>query len=106
MVVLCNLKPRNMRGIKSNGMVLCASNAAHDAVEPLLPPADAPVGERVWFGEAKAQPAAAEPNRVQKWVPPGMAWGRCVVCGGVRVDGRLVCCHSEQMWEAVAGRVM
>jgi hypothetical protein len=29
-VVLCNLKPRNMRGVKSNGMLLCASNAAHD----------------------------------------------------------------------------
>ncbi|GFR48237.1 hypothetical protein Agub_g10099 [Astrephomene gubernaculifera] len=66
-IVLCNLKPRNMRGIKSNGMVLCASNAAHDAVEPLMPPAEAPVGERVYFGEGgKEQPAPAEPNRVQK----------------------------------------
>jgi hypothetical protein len=26
-VVVCNLKPRNMRGIKSAGMVLAASNA-------------------------------------------------------------------------------
>ncbi len=49
--MLCNLKPRNMRGVKSNGMVLCASNAAHDKVEPLLPPAEAPVGERLYFGE-------------------------------------------------------
>ncbi|GIL85251.1 hypothetical protein Vretifemale_13859, partial [Volvox reticuliferus] len=66
-IVLCNLKPRNMRGIKSNGMVLCASNDAHDAVEPLAPPADAPVGERVYFGEeGKNQAAPAEPNRVQK----------------------------------------
>eukprot|EP00877_Chromochloris_zofingiensis_P001845 jgi/Chrzof1/11661/Cz06g04060.t1 len=66
-VVLCNLKPRNMRGIKSNGMLLCASNDAHDAVEPLLPPTEAPVGERVWFGhDNKLQPAPAEPNRVQK----------------------------------------
>ncbi|KAG2493035.1 hypothetical protein HYH03_008698 [Edaphochlamys debaryana] len=66
-IVLCNLKPRNMRGIKSNGMVLCASNDAHDVVEPLAPPAEAPVGERVWFGEdGKGQAAAAEPNRVQK----------------------------------------
>lgn len=51
-IVLCNLKPRNMRGIKSNGMVLCASNDAHDVVEPLAPPAEAPAGERVFFGEA------------------------------------------------------
>jgi tRNA-binding EMAP/Myf-like protein len=53
--VLCNLKPRNMRGIKSHGMLLCASNDAHDAVEPLDPPAEAPVGERVWFGSEQLQ---------------------------------------------------
>lgn len=54
-VVLCNLKPRNMRGIKSHGMLLCASNDAHDAVEPLDPPAEAAVGERVWFGNERLQ---------------------------------------------------
>lgn len=57
-VVLCNLKPRNMRGIKSHGMLLCASNAAHDAVEPLEPPAAAAVGERVWFGNEQLQVGA------------------------------------------------
>jgi tRNA-binding EMAP/Myf-like protein len=54
-VVLCNLKPRNMRGIKSHGMLLCASNDAHDAVEPLDPPADAKIGERCWFGNEQLQ---------------------------------------------------
>jgi tRNA-binding EMAP/Myf-like protein len=54
-VVLCNLKPRNMRGVKSHGMLLCASNDAHDAVEPLDPPAEAAVGERVWFGSEQLQ---------------------------------------------------
>jgi tRNA-binding EMAP/Myf-like protein len=44
-----------MRGIKSHGMLLCASNAAHDAVEPLNPPADAVVGERVYFGSEALQ---------------------------------------------------
>ncbi|GFH06080.1 predicted protein [Haematococcus lacustris] len=29
-LVICNLKARNMRGVKSHGMVLCASNSAHD----------------------------------------------------------------------------
>lgn len=56
--MLCNLKPRNMRGIKSHGMLLCASNDAHDAVEPLDPPAEAPVGERVWFGAEQLQVSA------------------------------------------------
>jgi len=31
--VLANLKPRNMVGFKSHGMVLCASNDDHTAVK-------------------------------------------------------------------------
>lgn len=54
-LVLCNLKPRNMRGIKSHGMVLAASNEEHTVVEPLAPPPGAQPGERVWFGEQKEQ---------------------------------------------------
>jgi methionine--tRNA ligase beta chain len=42
-VVICNLKARNMRGIKSHGMVLCASDKDHTIVEPLQPPKDAQV---------------------------------------------------------------
>lgn len=76
-LVLANLKARNMRGIKSFGMVLAASNAEHTEVEPLLPPADAPIGERVYFGSLKEQAAAAQPNQVEKkkyWetVAPGL----------------------------------
>ena len=32
-VVLCNLKARNMRGVKSFGMLLAASDASHENVE-------------------------------------------------------------------------
>ncbi|KAK9807922.1 hypothetical protein WJX73_002578 [Symbiochloris irregularis] len=48
-VVVANLKPAKMRDVVSSGMVLCASNAAHDAVTPLLPPEGAAIGERVAF---------------------------------------------------------
>ena len=37
-LVLCNLKPRAMRGITSAGKVLCASNEDHTEVWPLLAP--------------------------------------------------------------------
>ena len=54
-----------MRGIKSHGMLMCASNAAHDVVEPLTPPVEAAVGERIFFGEDGAdQPDAESPNKV------------------------------------------
>ena len=65
--MLCNLKARNMRGIKSHGMLLCASNETHDQVEPLTPPEGAQVGERVFFGPGgpAGQPEAETPNKVR-----------------------------------------
>ncbi|KAK5583658.1 hypothetical protein RB653_005256 [Dictyostelium firmibasis] len=48
-LVLCNLKPANLKSIKSFGMVLCASNSDHTHVEFVEPPADATIGERVVF---------------------------------------------------------
>ncbi|KAL1494291.1 hypothetical protein ABEB36_009914 [Hypothenemus hampei] len=49
-VVLCNLKPAKLRGIESHGMVLCASiDEPSKQVEPLIPPADVPIGERVFI---------------------------------------------------------
>ncbi|KAJ8755427.1 hypothetical protein K2173_019225 [Erythroxylum novogranatense] len=47
--VLCNLKPANMRGIKSQAMVLAASNSDHTKVELVDPPHSAAVGERITF---------------------------------------------------------
>ncbi|EFJ50171.1 hypothetical protein VOLCADRAFT_45407, partial [Volvox carteri f. nagariensis] len=65
-VVICNLKPRNMRGIKSFGMLLAASDEPHLVVEPLVPPQGARPGERVWFGEDPQQPAAADAKVLDK----------------------------------------
>ncbi|KAF4352494.1 hypothetical protein G4B88_013324 [Cannabis sativa] len=70
-VVLANLKPRNMRGVKSSGMLMAASDASHDNVELLLPPQDSIPGERIWFGsqlnqENQTLPSPATPNQIQK----------------------------------------
>ncbi|GBF95548.1 hypothetical protein Rsub_08529 [Raphidocelis subcapitata] len=46
-VVVTNLKPAKMRDVMSYGMVLCASNDAHDAVDPVVPPEGVPLGERI-----------------------------------------------------------
>ena len=45
--VVCNLKPAKMRGILSTGMVLCASNDDHTAVDPILIPDGSTVGSRI-----------------------------------------------------------
>nr|AFK39334.1 unknown [Lotus japonicus] len=68
-IVLSNLKARNMRGVKSSGMLMAASDAKHENVELLFPPEEATPGERIWFGsedEKDNQPAAAAPNQTQK----------------------------------------
>lgn len=63
-VVVCNLKPVKMRGVKSCAMVLAASprlkegEEDHHAgpVELVTPPADAPAGERVYFEGWQGEP--------------------------------------------------
>ena len=45
--VVCNLKPAKMRGILSTGMVLCASNDDHTAVDPILIPEGSKIGSRI-----------------------------------------------------------
>ncbi|CAA0833940.1 Nucleic acid-binding- OB-fold-like protein [Striga hermonthica] len=65
-VVFANLKPRNMRGVKSFGMLMAASDAAHENVELIVPPEGAVPGERVWFGsldEKDKLPEVASPNQ-------------------------------------------
>lgn len=63
-IVLCNLKKRNLVGFPSHGMVMCASNADHTQVECMEPPANAKIGERVEFEGISGNP---EPeNKVAK----------------------------------------
>eukprot|EP01135_Chromosphaera_perkinsii_P011654 Nk52_evm1s2464 gene=Nk52_evmTU1s2464 len=58
-VVMCNLKPAKMRGVLSQAMVMCASNAETGKVEVLIPPAGAKPGDRVVVpGYEDAQPDA------------------------------------------------
>ena len=59
-MVLANLKAKKLGGFPSHGMVLCASNEAHDVVKFVDPPPNAAVGALVTFGDAfPATPASA-----------------------------------------------
>ncbi len=63
-IVVCNLKPVKMRGIKSAAMVLAASPKLKEGevddhsgpVELVNPPADAKAGERVYFEGWRGEP--------------------------------------------------
>ena len=63
-LVLCNLKKRNLVGFPSHGMVLCASNDDHTKVEFVVPPEGSQLGERVTFEGFEGEP---EPeNKIAK----------------------------------------
>ncbi|CAM9820696.1 unnamed protein product [Pylaiella littoralis] len=66
-VVLCNLKPVNMKGVTSAGMLLCSSNEDHSKVEPLCPPAGVPLGELVTFEGHLPSPVEAGNRAGKAW---------------------------------------
>lgn len=72
-LVLCNLKQRNLGGVPSHGMVLCASNADHTAVEFVVPPEGVTIGERVMFeglmGEPEPENKVAKKKILEKLAP-------------------------------------
>jgi aminoacyl tRNA synthase complex-interacting multifunctional protein 1 len=78
-VVVCNLKPVKMRGVKSCAMVLAASprlkegEEDHHAgpVELVTPPAEAKAGERVFFEGWKGEPEGVlNPKKVGESLQP------------------------------------
>lgn len=64
-IVVANLKARNLGGVPSNGMLLAASDASHENVELLSAPEGAVPGERVtWDGAENIAPHGV--NKVAK----------------------------------------
>ena len=88
-MVLCNLKARNLVGFPSHGMVMCASNDDHTAVETMEPPVGAKIGERIMFegfdGEPEAE-AKVGKKKIFEAVAPDLqtnAEGVCVWKGAI-----------------------
>lgn len=65
-VGVTNLKPVNMRGIKSYGMVLCALSSNKAGVEPVFPPEGSVPGDKVWLEGYKNLPAEVQLNPKKK----------------------------------------
>jgi len=68
LLVVSNLKPKNLVGFKSFGMVLCASLKAEDGtekVEFIEPPEEAPLGEVITF-EGLPPPEPFSPAQIEK----------------------------------------
>ncbi|ETP48441.1 methionine-tRNA ligase, beta subunit [Phytophthora nicotianae P10297] len=66
-LVLCNLKPRNLVGFRSHGMVMCAAVPLEDGKEKVAfvtPPEGAKIGERITFEGLTGEPFS--PAQVEK----------------------------------------
>ncbi|KAH7473985.1 Methionine--tRNA ligase, cytoplasmic [Phytophthora ramorum] len=66
-LVLCNLKPRNLVGFRSHGMVMCAAVPLEDGKEKVAfvtPPEGAKIGERITFEGLSGEPFS--PAQVEK----------------------------------------
>jgi len=63
-IVVCNLKPVTMRGIKSQAMVLCASSkdGKEGGIEFVDPPSSAKPGDKVYFEGEKFENADPLPQ--------------------------------------------
>ncbi|KAI9298596.1 nucleic acid-binding protein [Neoconidiobolus thromboides FSU 785] len=73
-ILVCNLKPANMRGVKSHAMVLCGTSA-EGKVEFVDPPSGSQPGDRVYFEEFEGQEPEAVLNPKRKiWetIQPGL----------------------------------
>ncbi|GER41039.1 methionine--tRNA ligase [Striga asiatica] len=92
--VLCNLKPATMRGIKSQAMVLAASDKNHTKVELVEPPQGATVGERVTFPGFEGPP-----DEVLN--PKKKVWETLQV--DLHTDNNLVACYKNLPFTTSAG---
>ncbi|OQR87136.1 hypothetical protein ACHHYP_09495 [Achlya hypogyna] len=67
LLVMCNLKARALVGFKSHGMVLCAVKTLEDGSERVAfvePPANAKIGERIFYEGLSGEPWT--PAQVEK----------------------------------------
>ncbi|KAH3717579.1 aminoacyl tRNA synthase complex-interacting multifunctional protein 1-like [Dreissena polymorpha] len=64
-VFMCNLKAAKMRGVMSNGMIMCASSP--EKVEILVPPPGAQIGDRVNTKEYPGEPDALLNPKKKIW---------------------------------------
>ncbi|CAL5353964.1 unnamed protein product [Camellia sinensis] len=112
--VLCNIKPTTMRGIKSQAMVLAASDSDHTqvrccriwdgvillqplprgGVELVEPPQSAPVGERVTFPGFKGDPDDILNPKKKVWE---------TVQVDLHTDKELVACYKDVPFTTSAG---
>lgn len=99
-LVVCNLKAAKIVGFASNGMVLAAKG--DDKVELVSPPADAPIGERVFIEGLSGAPLSSSQMKKKKvWdtVAKGLKTGENGVAthGGKEIKTSVGACSAASL---------
>ncbi|PHJ16388.1 trna binding domain-containing protein [Cystoisospora suis] len=55
-IVLANMKPKNLRGFASHGMLVCATSKDGSECQIMRPPPSAPIGEQITFEGLQGEP--------------------------------------------------
>lgn len=97
-VVLANLKTKNMRGVASQGMVLCVTKA-DGKVELLAPKEGSGVGERVLVEGLGEQPADEQLNEKTGKAPLE------VLKPGMRTTAECLAAYKGALWQTSAGPI-
>ena len=97
--VICNLKPSALRGVTSYGMVLAASNADRTAVELIVPPPTARVGERLTLSTVDV--LQYEVDAVIDPKKKGNVWE--AVKGGLKTDAEGRATWEGGVWRTADG---
>ena len=87
-MVVSNLKAKKLAGFASHGMVLCAKKG--DVVEFVDPPAEAALGERIFFEGLEGEPVSAAQVGKKK------VWENCAPLMHTN-DDRVACYEGKPM---------
>jgi len=94
-LVIVNLAEADMRGVKSQGMVLCAKEGPKggEKVELLKVPKDTPVGSRVFLDgdEEKLEEYAVHAKDIVKAKDKNSAWAKVAPCLKTNEKGVATC---------------
>lgn len=85
-VVLCNIKPAQLRGHTTYGMILCAESASGDVKELLLPPSKAEPGEFIYCENYERAPVPILRKKMRLFDP---------LASDLQINGRLVACYQS-----------
>lgn len=102
--VVCNLKPRTMKGFESQGMVLCASSEDKSKVEFIEPPTNAKIGERLLLKGVIPDDAPFPVPEVINPAKDKNPWAN--VCGSFKTDSNKVATFEGTPFTTSAGPVV